>query len=404
MTNPPLTYTHDVIIVGGGLIGVVLLLSLKVFGFRCKLIEYKQHPAVTNAENPDIQYLALSPASMTIFRMLGLWSLLEECTCAIEGIHISQQGSFGRARLRSTSEKPLGCVIGANTLLDALYKKIDPDDVLVPASLEAIDTANGHITLSHNDNTVLLQAPLIIAADGAESTARKLCQLTATTKHYPQHAVVTTIDLRRSHQHWALERFTSHGPLALLPIGDQRASLVWALPPQQARLLKDLPSDAFLKRLQTAAGYKLGRFTQVGPRAIYPLKQVVMEQQTKDRVIFIGNAAHTLHPVAGQGFNLGLRDIATLVECIVEGGLNKNMITSYINQRRIDHLAITTFTASLVDLFTSKIPGLPLIRSAGLVAFDNLPSLKNILAQYLRGYAGTPPKLACGIALSTPNN
>lgn len=160
-------------------------------------------------------------------------------------------------------------------------------------------------------------------------------------------------------------------------------------------------SDAdFLHQLQQAFGYRLGRLLKIGQRFSYPLKQVIMPQQTKWPVIFVGNAAHTLHPVAGQGFNLGLRDVATLAQCISKQGLTETMVQEYLRLRRHDQQVITRFTDGLIQVFTSRLPGMGLARNLGMIALDNIPALKNILARYARGFGGFTPDLVCDIALS----
>ena len=179
----------------------------------------------------------------------------------------------------------------------------------------------------------------------------------------------------------------------------RRASLVWALQPSEAERLASVAESAFINELQTAFGYRLGRFISVGKRTIYPLKQIIMPSQAKDRVVFLGNAAHTLHPVAGQGFNLGLRDVAALAQCIAQQGLGADMLENYLESRRYDHQAITRFTDGLISLFNNKLPGMGVIRGAGLIGLDNTAFLKNLLARYARGFAGITPDLVCGISL-----
>lgn len=161
-----------------------------------------------------------------------------------------------------------------------------------------------------------------------------------------------------------------------------------------------MPESAFLTRLQQTFGYKLGRFIKVGRRAVYPLHQIVMPQTVHWPVIFVGNAAHTLHPVAGQGFNLGLRDMAALAQAILEKGITTAMVETYQHMRHHDQQAIVQFTDGLVRLFGSRLPGLGVGRSLGMMLMDNSPLLKSILAHYARGYAGVVPDLACGITLT----
>lgn len=179
-----------------------------------------------------------------------------------------------------------------------------------------------------------------------------------------------------------------------------RASLVWAVAPDEAARLLDLSEIDFLQHLQRAFGYRLGRFTRAGQRMIFPLQQILMNQLVTEKVVFVGNAAHTLHPVAGQGFNLGMRDVAMLAQCIVRNGLGPDMLTTYQQSRHHDQTAITRFTDGLVELFTSRIPGIGIARATGMIAVDNIPFLKKLLTRYARGFAGITPDLVCGIALN----
>jgi 2-octaprenyl-6-methoxyphenol hydroxylase len=208
---------------------------------------------------------------------------------------------------------------------------------------------------------------------------------------------VANIGLAQKHQCQAFERFTSEGPLALLPMQDNKMSLVWAMSPQKAKDLLAVNDKEFLTTLQKAFGYRLGRLVKVGARSSYSLQQIIMPQQIKWPVVFVGNAAHTLHPVAGQGFNLGLRDVAFLAQCIAQYGLNQSMSDEYLKLRLGDQKNIISFTNSLIGLFTSQIPGMGLARDLGLIVFDNSTFLKNWLSRYAQGYSGTIPDLACQI-------
>ena len=182
---------------------------------------------------------------------------------------------------------------------------------------------------------------------------------------------------------------------------EKRASLVWALRSAEATQLMTISEHEFLKQLQQAFGYRLGRLQKVGKRFIYPLSQVIMPRPAVWPLVFVGNAAHTLHPVAGQGFNLGLRDVATLAQCIVQYGLNADMLEQYQTMRRYDQASIIQFTDKLVDIFTTRLPGLGLLRGLSLVAVDTLPGLQTALKHHAGGFAGIAPDLVCGIDLAT---
>jgi 2-octaprenyl-6-methoxyphenol hydroxylase len=388
----------DVLIIGGGLIGALLKILLSSLGFEVYLVEAKSLLTPRRTDF-DARSLALSPASVTVLQMLGCWSSLKEDTCAIETIHVSEKERFGRACLRGTAEAPLGYVIDMNRLQTALYQRLDTQRLLSPAELVEYNAETRMATIRHQGVLHGLKTKCLVAADGANSLVRAACGLAAESKEYEQQALVATIGLSRTHQHVAYERFTPHGPLALLPMTGLRASLVWTLPPEQAEARINDGDEAFLKLLQREFGYRLGRFVRVGPRVVFPLRQVVMPQQVHGSVVFIGNAAHTLHPVAGQGFNLGVRDVAMLAQCLAEGGLTDVALKRYADNRHSDQRAMIHFTNGLVELFRCPIPGLATLRGMGLMVLDNSAFLKKVLSHYARGYSGVVADLVCGLPL-----
>ncbi|MBA2710615.1 MAG: 2-octaprenyl-6-methoxyphenyl hydroxylase [Tatlockia sp.] len=387
----------DILIIGGGLTGAILLLALANQGYSCLLVDANS-PGANLSSDFDARSLALSPASVRILQMLGIWSHLQDKVTAIDSIHVSEKGSFGSTNL-TANEQSLGYVVEMHQINQAIDQLLDKSQILAPATIKSLDKEKSLATISSPEEEFLVQAKLIVAADGTDSTVRKLSGLAVKTKDFQQLALVSNIGLARSHHNVAYERFTSHGPLALLPMTEKRSSLVWALSPTEAKRLMALDEAAFLSCLQKSFGYRLGRFIRVGKRFIYPLKQMTMPTKTAWPLVFVGNAAHTLHPVAGQGFNLGLRDVATLAQCIVQDGLNKAMLQRHQQMRHHDEWAITQFTNSLIAIFTSRIPGVSLARNFGLIAVDNLTVLKRCLTHYTRGFAGVTPDLVCGIAL-----
>lgn len=389
----------DILIIGGGLTGATLMLALQGLGLSIMLVESKPFSEKVQPDF-DARSLALSPASKSILNNLGVWDILAEFTTPIHKIHVSDQHRFGMSRLESDGLNPLGYVVEMQHINRALYELLIKDQLLAPATLKAINTQEQTAVVTSAQGDVSIHARLIVAADGAESAVRKFCELPVKIKNYNQHAIVTNIGLEKPHEGRAYERFTTDGPLALLPMSDRRMSLVWAMAPDKADALLSLPEKAFLAELQKAFGYRLGRFIKTGKRVSYPLKQTLMEQQVKWPVIFIGNAAHTLHPVAGQGFNLGLRDVATLAQCIAKDGLSSDTINEYLSLRGHDQKMITRLTDGLIQVFTSKFPGIGVARNLGLIALDNIPALKNLLSRYARGFGGAIPDLVCDIALT----
>lgn len=389
----------DILIVGGGLIGASLLLALRGLGYSALLVESQSFNNRTQADF-DARSLALSPASQRILTMLGLWNILKQHATPIELIHVSEQHRFGMSRLQGNKQDPLGYVLEMQHMNQAVQQLLYSEQLLACAQVSAFDSETNTVTINTAAGIQKIKGQLIVAADGAESTMRRLCKLSAVTKYYNQQAIVANVGLLKPHANKAFERFTTNGPLALLPMEDKRMSLVWAMTPEKAKQMMTCTDAEFLRQLQHTFGYRQGRFTKIGRRSTYLLKQIVMPQQTKDSVVFLGNAAHTLHPVAGQGFNLGLRDVAALAQCISELGLNAAMLEQYVQMRKRDQQVITGFTDTLIRLFCNKLPGMGLMRGASLMAFDNLPLLKNMLARYARGFGGLSSDLICTIALN----
>lgn len=386
----------DVLIIGGGLIGATLLLALANKGYKVCLAEAKPFESRLG-HHFDARTLAISPASATILNGLGLWPLLNKALTPIETIHVSEQYRLGTTRLRNEGGAPLGFVIELQAIQAALHQLLPPDQIITPAQLTALDGGLATLQCGHQERCI--QAKLIVAADGGFSTVRRLSGLAVKTKNYGQHALIANIGLNRDHHNHAYERFTRTGPLAMLPMTEKRAGLVWCLPPTEAETLKVMDESQFLKQLQQTFGYKLGRLIKVGQRTVYPLSQMIMPEQTAWPVVFVGNAAHTLHPVAGQGFNLGLRDVAALAQCIIRQGITPEMTLAYQAMRQSDQAAIVTLTDKMVRIFGSRIPGLGFGRSLGLMIMDNSALLKSILAHYTQGYAGVLSDLICNLPL-----
>lgn len=388
----------DILIVGGGLTGAALSLALRGSGYSTCLVESKRYSDATNTDF-DARSLALAPASVRVLNMLSVWPLLSAEASPIQHIHISEQARFGRALLRQEGSSPLGYVVEMQPIQRAIYQVIAPETLLAPAQLIALDVASGLAEISSDSGRVTIHAKLIVAADGAQSHIRTLLNMSCVTKDYQQTALIANVGLARQHGNYAYERFTAQGPLALLPMTRQRMALIWSMPSPEAARLLDADEALFLKELQAAFGYRVGRFIKVGERAVYPLKQVIMPRQTAWPVAFVGNAAHTLHPVAGQGFNLGLRDVAMLAQCIIQYGLLPQMLTRYEALRTADQVAVTQFTNGLVELFAQHTPGFGLLRGLGLFTLDNLPIAKQILAYFAKGFVGPSPDLVCQIPL-----
>ena len=247
-----------------------------------------------------------------------------------------------------------------------------------------------------------------MAADGARSTLRESAGVGATTWSYDQVALVSNVFSQRFHNHVAYERFTPSGPIALLPMSEGRLGLIWTLAPDRASEIAELPDDAFLARLQSEFGFRLGRFARVGARQLYPLALTRSDEHVAPRFAVVGNAAQSLHPIAGQGFNLGLRDAASLAEVLADGRAQQRdafdpgdglWLEHYREWREADRENIVRFTDGLVRLFTQPFGPAKLVRNLGMLAFDLTPMAKDALSQLSLGAAGKVPRLARGAPL-----
>lgn len=391
-------YQVDVVIVGGGLNGAALLHALQASDLRVLLIDSQDffQPALTH----DARCLTLSIASQRILQSLDVWSDVASTATVIKKIHVSEQGRFGTACLEAPDQTPLGYVMPIQNLVRALYQNLNRHNIFAPATVTDFDPEQRRIVGQRDGQPFTVQATIVVAADGSYSSMREWCQLPVQVKDYGQHALVTHLNLARSQHNIAFERFTANGPMALLPLESKRMGLVWSLDPNQAERLMHMEEQAFLQYLTRVFGYRVGRFVAVGQRMTYPLRQMLMPTAVQGSVVFIGNAAHTLHPVAGQGFNLGLRDVAMLAQMLKHENIAEpGLLERYQQARNHDQTAIARFTDGLVSVFTHTNVGVRMARQLGLLALDNNQVIKDWVARYASGLAGTIPDLVCGIPL-----
>lgn len=399
MTKP------DVLIIGGGMVGLTLalLLAQRDF-FNITLVETMPLPPL-NVDEPlpyrpsfDARNTALSRKTVSTYQDLGLWDALQTHATPIHHIHISEQGGFGIARLHAQEEQveSFGQVIENAWLGLVLLRAVKANSairVLDGATLTklTIDQTQATATVSYQGQEQQLFAPLLIAADGADSVCRQLLGVMASSHDYQQTALVTTVATHLPHQQTAFERFTHSGPLALLPLPDNRRSIVWTLPKGEEDALINCSDEQFLAELQKAFGNRAGKFIRTGKRFAYPLKQVLAQSQALPRAVILGNAAHSLHPVAGQGFNLCVRDCLALTERLQtqvqqQGDIGDLAILENYQQARLtDQQRVIRFCDGVVKGFSNRQPVLRLARNIGLLAFDLVPHAKQTVANYAMG-------------------
>jgi len=402
----------DIIIIGGGMVGASLAVALGRLPVRVALVEAVAFESGAQPSYDD-RTIALSFGSKRIFDGLGVWSRVEaRGATAIKRIHISDRGRFGFARLAAADAgvEALGWVVESRALGQALrpaLEEVDNLTLLMPATMENIVLApeQASVHVRQGDGLRSLTARLVVAADGGRSAARERLGIATTRRDYGQSALVTNVTPELPHGNVAYERFTDTGPLALLPMSDNRCAVVWSAAPEQAEALRALDDAAFLARLEERFGSRLGRLRKVGRRGVYPLTRTDVAEIVRERLVLIGNAAHTVHPVAGQGFNLGLRDVAALAE-VLSGALRAGediggaaALARYADWRRRDTRAIATFTDTLVSVFSNDLGPLAFARNLGLIGVDLLPPAKRALLRLSMGLSGRLPRLARGLSL-----
>lgn len=381
-------------IVGGGLVGASLALALqagaRARGWRIVLIE-PFAPGDAWQPSYDARSSALSYGSRQIFERLGLWPLLAERAEAITQIQVSDRGRFGATRLSAADEgvPALGYVLENAWMGHCLWKALDPEVVewRCPAEVTRMEALEAGYRLHLGDDSSL-DCELAILADGGRSGLREQLGIAVRHTAYEQSALIANVSPAEPHGGQAFERFTEQGPLALLPLPDERCALVWTRPPVDAERLQALSDRAFLSELQDAFGYRLGALRQVGARHVYPLALVEATEQVRPHLVVLGNAAHSLHPVAGQGFNLSLRDAQTLADSLLEGADGPGdfaVLQRYLRCQRQDQALTVGFSDGVTRLFGRGESLLVAGRTLGLLGLDLLPPAKRWFARQAMG-------------------
>lgn len=406
---------HDLAIAGGGLVGASLALALAPLGLTVALVEGvapgggAQHPSF------DERTTALANGTVRVFRSLDVWHHMEREATPIRRIHVSEQGRFGTARIDAAEQglEALGYVLPNRVIGAGLWEGLracSGVEVFAPARAvrSELEGDTRVLTIERDGGEQRIAARLVVAADGAKSLIREQAGIESDHWAYGQTAIIATIVTQRFNDHVAYERFTPDGPIAVLPLTEGRCGIVWTRRPEQAARLLALPDAGFLAEFQRAFGMRLGRVLQVGARQSYELGLARTARHVAERLAVVGNAAQSMHPIAGQGFNLGLRDAVSLAEVIADARVAgeadpgaRDTLAAYAQWRDEDQRRIVAFTDGLVRLFGSPLGLARGLRSVGLLAFDAFPAAKSAMARLSVGAAGRVPRLARGVPLAT---
>ena len=390
----------DAVISGGGPVGLMLALGLAQQAFQVVLAEI----FVPTADAPnsfDGRVLALSHGSMLVLKKLNVWNDLVEHVTEIHHVHVSQKGYLGLTKLHAeeVDVPALGYSIQSSDLGKVLWQHVQQNaqiQVLCPARLvtfeEQESVIQAEIAVDSESKGVpgssyQIEAKLIVGADGTDSQVRKILGLPIEEKSYHAFAVITQIETEMHPQGWSFERFTEKGPVALLPMKGHFHKAVMVCPEDEIESVKALNDAEYIALFTSKMGERLGRFIQVSPRVIYPLKESYVPRMSKGRALLMGNASHTQHPVAAQGLNLGIRDIEVFLEMtsLTDDIGTPEFLTGYAITRKTDHEKVMGMTDSLIDLFQHQSPIVGHLRGVGLMAMQVMPTLKKRFSRFAMG-------------------
>lgn len=403
---------YDVAIVGGGMVGASLALALQDTPLRVLSIEAH---APDDAQQPsfDDRTTALGNGARRILDTLGAWPAIAAEAGAIRSIHVSDAGHFGAARLEASEHEldAFGYTVSNRHIGAVLWRLLRTRariTLACPARVRALQLGADAVRLQLADASGVereVSAALVVAADGAHSVVRQAAGIAESSSDYAQVAVVANIRTDRPSRGIAFERFAQDGPMALLPLSGGHFTVVWALAPVRAAAMQDCDAGEFCAQLQRAFGWRAGRILEVGRRAGYRLELLRALEQCAPRVALIGNAAQALHPVAAQGFNLGLRDAAVLAELIAPAADPgaPQLLSQFAARRAADRRGMIAFTDNLVRLFGDPRPTRVALRNLGLLLFDVSAPAKRALAQLSFGFGGALPRLSRGLRLPQPS-
>lgn len=388
----------SVIIVGGGMAGATLALALSHMTGGRLPVHLVEASSPDSAAHPgfDARAIALAQGTCQQLTTIGVWPAIASCATAITSVHVSDRGHAGFVTLEAKDYQisALGQVVELHDVgrrLFALLRKAPGVTLHCPQRVASFTREENCVSVALDNGTVL-EGKLLVAADGSRSQLAARCGITWRQEDYRQVAAIANVTTALPHNGRAFERFTQHGPLAMLPMSDGRCSLVWCHPQDALEEVQGWDDERFCNELQRAFGWRLGRITHAGKRNIYPLVLATASQAVSHRVALVGNAAQTLHPIAGQGFNLGLRDVMSLAESLAAayqaqqdpGGYP--VLAEYQQRRAADKAATIGVTDGLVQLFANRWAPLVVGRNLGLMAMEHFTPARDVLAQRTLGW------------------
>ncbi|MGD8558726.1 MAG: UbiH/UbiF/VisC/COQ6 family ubiquinone biosynthesis hydroxylase [Gammaproteobacteria bacterium] len=395
----------DIIIAGGGMVGLVLANALASHKLSIAIVESSDHKPAWNKANVDLRTSAVTRASQNILESIGVWDAVAAMRVSpFREMHVWDATGDGSIHFDSADigQDCLGHIIENSVIQTALYEHLQSHDNvhwLQPAQPTDLAMGNDHVSLQL-DNGITISARLIVGADGGRSWVREQAEIPVRVQDYKQQAVVATVKSEHYHKDTAWQRFLPTGPLAFLPLTDGYSSIVWSTTPDQAEELIAMDDDTFKQTLAEAFAFKLGAITETSPRSGFPLRSQHAKQYVKPRLVLIGDAAHTIHPLAGQGANLGFTDAATLAEVIIDAAKagkdigSFHVLRRYERWRKGDNLATLTTMTGFKTLFGNKNPLLKTLRNTGLNITNSIAPAKNLIIRHAMGLEGDLPKLA----------
>ena len=402
----------DIIVVGGGMIGTSMSLALSLLDLRVAVVEKVKR---SNQIQPsfDDRSTALSRSSKNMFEAMGIWNQISDVSTPIRSIHVSDQGRFGFSHICAKEQRveALGFVVVNRVLGGVLLNELRAKEnvkLFCPYKIVSIKDTKEYcnVTIASNNSQKKVSAKMVIVADGANSSAREMLGIGVNRADYTQNAIIGNLLTEKPIANRAFERFTELGSIAFLPVENNRSAFIWVLPENQSEEMMDESEDSFLESLQRHFGSRLGRLSNLGCRSCYPLVLTQAYRLITERSVLIGNAANGLHPIAAQGFNLGLRDVATLTDCIFDE-IQQNVLDNstgrilhrYSEWRKPDHRKLGYFTDNLVRLFGSTRRSSRILRNIGMFGFDFIPGFKSLFVKHTMGLAGRLPRLSRGVSI-----